>query len=299
MKNISFKQVQAFICVATSNTFAEAADKMYLSQPALSSAIKKMETQLGGMLFSRTTRKVELSPEGASFLPIAQRLMNDWEEAFLDVHNVFAMGRGKLSIAAMPSFAAGLLPKILQHYQVQFANIKFSIVDIVMEAVYKEVREGRVEIGFTFEHEKQEGTIFHPLFTDNFMVILPTNHALATRKYLEWQDVVAYPFVAMNKSSAIRNWIEAHLEQQGYRLNVVADAGQLATLGQFVLHGLGVSVVPCLCQEQMATKDLVCLPLRNSGLHKKVGMIRSSRSTLSVAGDSFWQWVVEYGEFSL
>ena len=293
MKNITFRQVQAFICVARCATFAEAAEKMFLSQPALSSAIKKMEIQLGGDLFSRTTRKVELSPEGALFLPVALRLMNDWEEAFSDLHTLFSLGRGKLSIAAMPSFAAGQLPQILQLYQAEFANIKMSVADIVMELVYKEVREGRVEIGFTFEHERQEGTIFHPLFTDDFMVILPSAHPLAALPSIQWQDIVNYPFVAMNKSSAMRGWIENHVQLLGFKLNVVAEAGQLATLGQFVKHGLGVSVVPCLCQEQMAGKGLVCIPLKNSGLSKRVGMVKISRSNLSVAADTFWQWVID------
>ena len=73
--NVSYRQLQAFVQVAQSSTFAEAAQKMCLSQPALSSAIKKMEEQVGGALFSRTTRKVQLSPEGQDFLPTAIRLM--------------------------------------------------------------------------------------------------------------------------------------------------------------------------------------------------------------------------------
>lgn len=291
--NISYRQLQAFICVAKCATFAEAAEKMFLSQPALSSAIKKMETQLGGALFTRTTRKVELSPEGATFLPVALRLMNDWDEAFNDLHNLFALGRGKLAIAAMPSFAAGQLPKILQRYQAQFPNIKLSIADIVMESVYKEVREGRVEIGFTFEHERQEGTVFYPLFTDSFMVIFPCQHPLAELATIEWQDIVAYPFVAMNKDSAIRRWTDNHVQQLGYSLNVVAEAGQLATLGQFVSHGLGVSVVPSLCQEQMSGNGLQCIALQDSGLSKQVGMIKISRSNLSVPAESFWQWIID------
>ena len=294
MPNVSFRQVQAFICVARSATFAEAAEKMCLSQPALSTAIKKMENQLGGVLFSRTTRKVELSPEGALFLPVALRLMNDWEDAFSDLHHLFALGRGKLSIAAMPSFAAGQLPHILQGYQTAFPNIKMSVADIVMELVYKEVREGRVEIGFTFEHERQEGVIFQPLFSDHFMLILPDGHPLAANTPVEWDDIVKYPFVAMNKNSAMRGWIESHVTHLGMSLNVVTEASQLSTIGQFVKHGLGISVVPGLCQQNMQDSGLICLPLQNSGLSKQVGMIKTNRDNLSVAAHSFWQWLVAF-----
>ena len=62
--SISYRNMQAFLCVAESATFAEAAEKLFVTQPALSSSIKKMEEQLGGQLFSRTTRRVQLTPEG-------------------------------------------------------------------------------------------------------------------------------------------------------------------------------------------------------------------------------------------
>ncbi|MEP2653472.1 MAG: LysR family transcriptional regulator, partial [Paraglaciecola sp.] len=171
--NVSFKQLNIFVCIANSHTFAEAAEKICLSQPALSSALKKMESQVGGELFSRTTRKVELTPEGKLFLPIAKRLIYDWQQAFSDLHNLFSLGQGNLSIAAMPSFAAGLLPSILHKFTGLYPNIKLAVNDVVMERVIQNVKEGRVEVGFSFETEKMEGLEFQPLFEDCFMVVLP------------------------------------------------------------------------------------------------------------------------------
>ena len=292
MYNVSFRQVQIFVCIAQSHTFAQAAEKMCLSQPALSSAIKKMESQLGGLLFSRTTRKVELSPEGRQFLPVAKRLIGDWQDAFSDLHNLFSLGRGKLSIAAMPSFAAGLLPGILQQFKTEFPNIKLSVADVVMESVIKDVQAGRAEIGFSFEHEKMDGLEFHPILTDNFIAVLPVNHPLSEHRILSWSQIALYPFVAMNKGSAIRQWIDSFMEINHLSLNIVVEASQLATLGQFVKHDLGVSVVPALCQEQMLSKELLCLRIHQSGLSKRVGIIRQKNGNLSSVASSFWQWTV-------
>lgn len=251
-----------------------------------------MESQLGGLLFSRTTRKVELSPEGRQFLPVAERLISDWQDAFSDLHNLFSLGQGKLSIAAMPSFAAGLLPSILQRFKTEFPNIKLSVADVVMESVIKNVQAGRAEIGFSFEHEKMEGLQFHPIFTDNFIAVLPANHPLNKHQTLSWSQIALYPFVAMNKGSAIRQWIDSFMEINHLSLNIVVEASQLATLGQFVKHDLGVSVVPALCREQMLSKDLVCLEIYPSGLSKRVGIIRQKNSNLSSVAMSFWQWTV-------
>ena len=292
MHNVSFRQLQIFVCIAQSHTFAQAAEKMYLSQPALSSALKKMESQLGGLLFSRTTRKVELSPEGQQFLPVAERLIEDWLGAFSDLHSLFSLGKGKLSVAAMPSFAAGLLPSILQKFKLEYPNIKLSVADVVMESVIGDVQAGRAEIGFSFEHEQMDGLLFHPIFTDNFIAVLPENHPLSTKTSIGWSQIASYPFVAMNKGSAIRRWIDSFIELNSLSLNIVVEASQLATLGQLVKHELGISVVPALCEEQMQSKNLKCLKIVDSGLCKKVGIIRQKNGNLSQLAMSFWDWTV-------
>ncbi|MEP1383692.1 MAG: LysR family transcriptional regulator [Paraglaciecola sp.] len=293
ISNVSFKQLNIFVCIANSHTFAEAAEKICLSQPALSSAIKKMELQVGGELFSRTTRKVELTPEGKLFIPVAKRLIYDWQQAFSDLHNLFSLGQGNLSIAAMPSFAAGLLPSILQKFTGLYPNIKLAVNDVVMERVIQNVQEGRAEIGFSFESEKMEGLEFHPLFEDCFMAVLPKSHPLAQHSSVSWPQLASYPYVAMNKGSAIRRWIDAYMETQIATLNIVAEASQLATLGQFVNYDLGVSVVPVLCREQMLSKGLTCVPITENHLNKQVGIIRLRKGTLSSVAQEFWRWVAD------
>lgn len=291
--NVSYRQLQAFIQVAQSATFAEAAQKMFLSQPALSSAIKKMEEQVGGVLFSRTTRKVQLSPEGQDFLPVAIRLMNDWQDAFGDLQQVFSMGRGKLSIAAMPSFAVGHLPAILGAFQSQFPNVKVAVADIVMEQVINAVSEERVALGFTFETEQLDGLLFHPMFTDEFIAVLPKLHPLSQQSSVTWNAIAQSPFIAMNRGSAIRRWVDNHYEALELKVNMVAEASQLATLGQFVEHGLGVSIVPGLCQQQMQRLGLRCLPIEGDRLSKRVGMIKKVQGNMSVSAQALWDWVIK------
>jgi LysR family transcriptional regulator, carnitine catabolism transcriptional activator len=294
--SISHRQLLAFRMLCQSNTFAEAAEKMHLTQPALSTAIKNLETELGGALFSRSTRKVTLSPEGREFLPVALRLLNDWDEALGDMQNLFAMHKGKLAIAAMPSFASSQLPEILGRFHQHWPNITIAVQDVVMESVIAAVMAGRAEIGFTFENEQLEGLEFFPMFTDQFIAVLPESHALSEYSILSWQQLAAYPFIAMNRGSAIRRWIEDHIIRSTLSLDIVIEAGQLATLGQLVKSGLGVSVVPGLCKQQMLDKGLVCRPISDSGLQKRVGMLKSSRVNLSVAAQTLWDMVTSRTE---
>ncbi|WJG11005.1 LysR family transcriptional regulator [Aliiglaciecola sp. LCG003] len=290
---LSYKQLQAFITLAQSTTFAEAAEKIHLSQPALSSAIKKLEQFLGGNLFSRTTRKVQLTHEGREFLPVALRLSHDWESAIADMQDLFAMQRGKLTIAAMPSFASSVLPAMLKTFHQRWSDINISVRDVVMEEVIRLVREGRAELGFTFEAEQLEGLDFHSLMSNEFVAVMSSSHPLSAHKQVVWQQISQFPIVAMNRGSSIRKWIEQFTELNQIKLNIVAEANQLATLGEFVKHELGISVVPGICEAQFSSNDLVCLPISDGNLKKNIGIIRASRKSLSVPAQALWDSLIE------
>ena len=286
--SISYRNMLAFIRVAESATFAEAAEKLHLTQPALSSSIKKMEEQLGGKLFSRSTRRVSLTPEGQTLLPNAKRLVNEWDETFHDMQNLFAMQQGKLTIAAMPSFAESKLPALLNDYHRKFNNIRLRVLDVVMEATIDNVLQGNAEIGFTFEPEIADGLIFKPLFTDEFIAVMYPAHPLAMQDAVPWHELLSHPFIAMNRGSAVRRWTEQAAQGPG-QLNIIAETGQLGSVGQFIAQGMGISVVPAICRQQMESRGLVCCAIKDNPLKKPVGMIRSQRGGLSVAAGEFWQ----------
>ena len=285
---VSYRNMVAFLSVAESSTFAEAAEKLHLTQPALSSAIKKMEEQLGGKLFSRSTRRVQLTPEGETLLPSARRLVNEWDDTFEEMQNLFAVRQGRLTIAAMPSFAESRLPALLKYYHAAYPNIRLRVLDVVMEDTIAAVLAGRAEVGFTFEPENTEGLTFTPLFDDAFVAVLYPEHPLATQSSVSFEALLQSPVIAMNRGSAVRKWTEQISHRYG-ALNIVAETGQLGSVGQLIAQGLGISVVPQLCQAQMERNGLVCVALRNSPLVKRVGMIRADRQGFSVAAQALWE----------
>ncbi|MDP2534848.1 MAG: LysR family transcriptional regulator [Alteromonas stellipolaris] len=291
--NISYRNLQAFIHVAQSSTFAEAAIKLHLTQPALSSAIKKMEEQLGGKLFSRSTRHVALTKEGEALLPNAIRIMRDWDDTFGDIQNLFAMAKGRLTIAAMPSFAESHLPHLLKRYHQLAPNINLRILDVVMENVIYEVSEGRAEMGFTFEPQQNEGLIFTPLFEDCFVVVVNPQHELAKAKTVSWEACIEHPMVMMNRGSAVRMWTQQKISTVGDAV-IVAETGQLGTLGQLIKQGLGIAIMPSLCIASMESIGLTVLNMKDDPLVKRVGMVKNAKRDMSVAGQALWTEVLHH-----
>jgi LysR family carnitine catabolism transcriptional activator len=281
--NVTLKQVRAFVAVAQSSSFAEAATVIHLSQPALSSAIKVLEETVGGRLLARTTRTFALTPEGESFYPVALRLLADWDGALDNLHNRFALHEGKISIAAMPSFAGNQLPIAIRHFKNSHPAVKIALNDVIAEEVVSMVRSGRVELGVSFDPGESEDLIFSPLFEDRFMAVLPTGHPLLKKKQVSASKLLESDFIALQAPSSVRRLIDDEFSSQGLSLSPAFEAHQLATIGRMVASGIGVSVVPSLCRQQMRELGAHCLPLVKPSIRQQVGLITNRRYPLSSA----------------
>lgn len=291
--NVTIKQLQAFAAVAGSRSFAEACERLHLSQPALSISIRKLEETVGGKLFARTTRSLALTPEGEEFYPVVRRLLSDWEQSLDDVHNLFSLRRGKLDIAAMPTFTSSLLPEILGKFHSQYEDVNVTVHDVVAENVVEMVSNGRAELGVTFEPGDASDLDFHSLFRDRFVALLPADHPLAMKAGpLSWQDLQSCIYITLQRPSSIRLLIDSTLQAEGIVLSPSFEAHQLVSIGCMVTQGLGVSVIPGLSSRQMQEMGAVTKELQGPAIYREVGVVTRKRYPLSVAAQAMLEIVL-------
>lgn len=279
--NIPLNQVIAFTTVARSGSFAQAAVQLHLSQPALSIAIKNLEESLGGKLLVRTTRSVAMTPEGKAFYPVARRLLSDWEQSLQDVRNHFSLLRGKLDIAAMPTYATNLLPVVLANFHRQYPDINITVHDVIAESVVEMVRENRCEIGVTFEPDNIPELDFMPLYNDKFLAILPNKHPLMSKQQITWQDLLQYPHISLQRPAGTRALIDKALAEEGLTITPAFESHQLVSIGRLVNQGLGLGVVPSTSKAQMLEMGLQCRELLAPMIVHKVGIITRRDHALS------------------
>lgn len=294
--NVSIRQLQCYVAVATSGSFAEAGSLLHLSQPALSIAVRNLEEALGGKLLQRSTRAVTLTPEGAEFLPVAQRLLRDWDRSLEDVSNLFALRRGKLNIAAVPTFASSLLPDMLAAYHREYVDINITVHDVITESVVDMVRAGRAELGVTFDPGEAQDLLFAPLFRDRFVAVLPPQHALLAKRALRWKDLTQHPYIALQRPSSIRLLLDRTLGEHGITLVPAFEAHQLASIGRMVAAGLGVGVVPALSSGQMKEMGAACRAISAPAITRQVGVITRKRHPLSAAARAMLEVIARWGD---
>jgi LysR family carnitine catabolism transcriptional activator len=283
---MTVKQLRAFLAVAQSLSFAQACERLHLSQPALSLAIKNLEESLGGQLLTRTTRSVRLTPEGETLLPIARRLLVDWDNTEELLRQHFTLQMGKVAVAAMPSFAGNRLPAALKAFRDAYPRVNVAVHDVINERVMEMVRERRVELGVAFEPAALDGLQFTPLYNDRFVAVVPASSELARRDALSWADLLGQPFIALQRPSAVRFLLEDSIAALHGKLPVAFESHQLATVGRMVAEGLGVSAVPSLCRGQMEELGARCLPLNEPQVERRVGLLHLAGHQLSSAAQA-------------
>ncbi len=286
------KQLHVFLMLADTLNFAAAARRLYMSQPALSLSLKKLEQELGGPLLARTTRQVRLTPEGEIFLNRARQILADWQDTEETLRQRFTLQRGRVTVAAMPSFAGNILPTILSAYRQRHPHIDVTILDVIHEDVLELVSKGRVELGIGFEPPPESAYRFVPLFQDPFVAAVPPESPLCRARSLTWTQLSAHPFIALARPSTVRRFIEEALQQHGKSIAVALECHQLTTIGSLVAAGLGVSAVPALCARQIKQLGAKCIPLREPAIERRVGIIMHPGFELSVAAKAMHDTVI-------
>ncbi|MCG7599735.1 LysR substrate-binding domain-containing protein [Halomonas sp. McH1-25] len=281
--NPSIKQLKAFVAVAHARSLAEASERLHLSQPALSIAIRKLEDTVGGPLFARTTRQLWLTPEGEAFLPVAIRLLNDWMEAFEDLNERFMKKRGKVTIAALPTLAAGLLPEVIATFRQRHPLINLSLHDVLADQVNQLVREGRADLGFSVAPQQSDDLVFEAILTDRYVAVCPQDHPLLGQEHVRWAQLAEYPFIGINRLSSSRQDIDKIMVEIGLPLDILCDVSQIATVGRMVAAGVGISVLPALSFRQIADDGIGHRPLVEPTINRELGVIMRRRHPLSAA----------------
>ncbi|OJA07250.1 LysR family transcriptional regulator [Halomonas sp. QHL1] len=289
--NPSIQQLRVFVAVAHSRSLAEASERVHLSQPAISIALRKLEENVGGALFARTTRQLALTPEGEAFLPVAVRLLNDWNEAFEDLNDQFSKQRGKVTVAALPTLAAGLFPRVIKLFHEAYPRINLSLHDVLAEQINQMVREGRADLGLSVPPSDAEDLTFEPVLEDSYVVVCPCGHPLLAQSAVAWSQLAAYPFIGINRLSSSRQDIDRIMQSVGERLDILCDARQIATVGRMVAAGLGISVLPSLSFRQIAADGIEYRPLVEPTIRRELGIVLSRRHPPSAATSALRQLI--------
>lgn len=277
--NLSARDLRALVALIEEGNFTRAAQRVHLSQPAFSALIQSLEESLGARLFDRTTRRVTLTPEGRLLEESARRLLADIDSMVANFRDHAQHRKGRVSIAALPSLAAGWLPQVLAEFHARYPGVEIALMDTLSEQCKALVRSRQAELALATAADGDEDLASDPLCADEFHLVCRADHPLAGRRHIGLRDLAAYPFVHLARSSSVRQHLEAAFHP--LQMKTVAEVEHLATVTGLVAAGLGISVVPALTLFQFERPGIVLQPLKLPGLTRRIVVLRRRHESLS------------------
>ena len=276
---LSLKQLQYFVTLAQLRHFTDTANRLAISQPALSSALRQIETVIGGKLVNRTASAVTLTELGAAILPHAQRVLSVAQMAFEDIEQIVeAGGDGTVRIGLIPSVSSLLFPLLPEALAQAFPRLRVEFHDRTNDALARDLQSGQIDFGVgAIDSSLPEELQLFPLREDPLVAVLHVDDPLGGQPHLPWK-LLAGRDIAMFSKGNIQRLVGALVESQWLTLNTRYQVDYIETLYGLVRSKLAVGILPQLYTTHLQDPALRVAQLQQPALTRTVALMRGPQS---------------------
>ncbi|WP_278956743.1 LysR family transcriptional regulator [Aquipseudomonas alcaligenes] len=276
--------LNAFIAIAEAGSFSEAAERLHLTQPAVSKRIAGLEQQLDTRLFDRLGREVSLTEAGRALLPRAYQILNVLDDTRRALTNLNGEVSGRLTLATSHHIGLHRLPPLLRAFTRQHPQVALDIQFLDSEVAYEEILHGRAELAvITLAPETREPVHAVAVWDDPLDFVAAPEHPLARNGAVTLADVARHPAVFPGGNTFTHHIVQGLFQAQGLIPNIAMSTNYLETIKMMVSIGLAWSVLP----RTMLDDQVVRLPLPGIQLQRRLGYILHRERTLSNAARAF------------
>jgi len=280
---MNLRDMQYLVSLADHRHFGRAAAASFVSQPTLSTQIKKLEDELGVTLVERSPRKVMLTPAGHDIAERARRILAEVDQLKESARRTRDPEAGSVRLGIFPTLGPYLLPHVLPKIRERFPRLELLLIEEKTEVVLRQLREGRLDVGVLALplHDEQLHVEF--LFEEPFVLAVPQAHALAKRSTLSLHDLAHERLLLLEDGHCLRDQaldvctLAGSGERNGFR------ATSLETLRQMVAANVGITLLPTLSVKPPVahSDDIRLLRFRDSHPSRRIGMVWRRSSAMA------------------
>ena len=272
--------LQAFTAVAEHNSFSEAAEQLYLTQPAVSKRVAQLEGDLGVSLFDRIGRKVSLTEAGRALLPRVRRLLNDAREIRRALADLSGEVGGRLTMGTSHHIGLHRLPEPLKRFTRDYPGVELDIRFMDSEEACHAVEVGDLELAIvTLPPKPLPHLKVETIWDDPLVFMVAADHPLAGKRNLKLETLLQHPAVLPSTNTYTRGILERAVRAQGLELQIGMETNYLETLQMLVASGLGWSLLP----RTQINEQVASVGVRGMELSRQLGAVTHEKRSLSNA----------------
>jgi len=243
---VELKHLRAFTTLAEELHFGRAAARLHIVQPALSAQIRALEEDVGALLFERDRHRVELTEEGALFLPEALATLRQAGRAREVLQQAAAGEVGVLRLAFVSSTLSHLLPVLVRTLEERYPRIELELKDMPSLPQARALLDNALDFGLVRLPLNMSGVHTRLLFEESLVVALPQDHPLCTQRRIKPQDLAGCPMLVLARKFApgLYDQMLAGFHRRKVTLTIAREMGEFTTQLALVAAGLGVGILP-------------------------------------------------------
>jgi DNA-binding transcriptional LysR family regulator len=284
---MDFEQLRTFLEVCRLRSFSRAAEKLMVTQPAISAQIRTLENEVGARLFDRDGGKVTFTAAGKVFEPFAEHCLQCHSHIMVAVGELHRSPRGEISVSANEATSLYVLPTVFASFKRQYTRVGLSIVRADRARTLESVLNREVDFGVISLPLKDPRLMMDMIHRDEIVLVAPKNHSLAARELVKFPEILQHSLL-LPKQGRQRELIEDLFRSYDVQPRVAMEVESSELLKRLIVAGLGMGFLPrtnVLADEKAGTLQII--KLEGVRLNRELALVFRKDKTLTRAAHAF------------
>lgn len=287
---MDWNQLEYFKTVAQMQHVTLAAEKLMISQSALSRSIANLEKELGFPLFNRSGKNIMLNTNGQIFLNYAERSLKEITVGRKIIMDSLNPGIGNIAFAFLRSLGTHVVPKLLVHFRTSFPEIQFKLYENSTLFLLEQLLTEEIDLCLCTSNMMKDHLEWKFLFSEELFVAVPARHHLASKSSIELAEIATEPLITLKSSYGLRLLVDRFFNEIGIRPLIAFEGEEILTIAGLVEAELGVSLIPKMIGLEQF--NIVLLPVTKSKCVRNIGLCWNKKHYLSPSATKFKDFVI-------
>lgn len=283
----TIRQLRAFLAVYQLKQLSAAAQRLFVTQSAVSMLIRQLEEGLDTRLFDRTTRSLKATAAAEQMMMTVERILRDVDSLSNDFRELATLERGRVTLAITPTLAAFLLPDAMRAFNEQHPGVRVLVNDCAPDQFVSRIIGEHVDFGIGTPERPGPEVEVQRLMRDHLAVVCRDDHPLAKARVVRWSDLGGHPVITVRPGYGVRPLIDGTAAEAGVALDVVNEVSFLSTAIWMTAAGMGASIMPSAFARAEADPSLVIKVLSSPRVARDISIVTKRGHSLSAAARAF------------
>ncbi len=266
--------MEMFRAVAEEKSFTKAAERLHVSQSAVSRQVKLLEEELGSVLLHRGPRHATLTPSGELLLKTAHRVQRELQDALSQISETRTLHRGSLSLAGGMTVCMYILPRVLKRFRALYPAVELAVTSAASAVVLERIRRHELDLALLTLPIVAEDLQVVPALKEEMVLVTAPGHPLMRERPVPPKNLSRYPLITYESGSNTRRVLDEFFFEEQLPSRIAMETENVEIIKAMVGNGLGVSIIPfAAAAKDVRAKRLACARLKSRRLFRETGWV--------------------------